>query len=250
MLKKAVGLSFLLVFLFISFSVSLQADIYIKQVRKTDPFTIMGQTQPEKIETTSAWYGNNRIRLDTAEGATFIVLGDKNIVYIINHQDKVYAEAAIDGDVIGAMIGEGEEEDQEAREMMKMMAESFMDSIKAKVTATGETQKIKNWNARKYLLEMDMGQMGKSVAEIWATEDIKIPARLYHLAATAMLSQQPGMEKLMEEMKKIKGVVILQETTGEIMGAKIRTVEEVVELAEKAPPAGLYEVPKEYTRKK
>ena len=49
-------------------------------------------------------------------------------------------------------------------------------------------------------------------------------------------------------MMKIKGFWISSETTMEMMGAKIRTTSEVVEISKKTPPAGVYSVPAGYTK--
>ena len=32
-----------------------QADVFMKQVRRTDPFTVMGHVRPAKTETTTNW---------------------------------------------------------------------------------------------------------------------------------------------------------------------------------------------------
>jgi hypothetical protein len=227
---------------------ALNAEIYIKQTRKTDAFTVMGQTQPEKVETLVSWYGKDRVRVDTGEEMTILVLGDKKAMYMINHGEKTYAEMPVGGDLFGAMIGEGKEEDKEAREMMKTMAKSMMGGMEAKVTPTNETKKIKDWNCRKYLIEISLGSMMKANSEAWATEDIKVDPRLYYMAANAMMASMGGLDKIIQEMQKVKGMIVYQETTSEGMGAQMRIVEEVVELAEKAAPAGAYEVPKGYKK--
>lgn len=229
-------------------SAALSAEIYVKQVRKTDPFTIMGQTQPEKVETVVSWFGKNRVRMDTGEEATIIVLGDKQIMYMINHEEKTYGEMQVGGDIIEAMIEEEGEEAEQAREMAKALAESMMGSMTAEVTPTSETKKIKNWNCRKYTIEMSMGSMMKAHSEAWATEDIKIEPGLYFMAANAMMAGMGGFDRIVQEMQKIKGMIVYQETTSETMGAKMRIVEEVTEAAEKAAPAGAWDIPKDYKK--
>lgn len=230
-------------------SSALRAEIYIKQTRKTDPFTVMGQTQPEKVETIVTWLGKDRIRVDTGEETSIIVLADKKIMYMINHEEMTYAEMPVGGDLFGAMAGEaGGEEAKKGMEMAKHMAQAMMGSMQAKVTPTDETKKIKNWTARKYLIEMSMGSMMKANSEAWATEDIKVDPRLYYMAANAMMASMGGLDKIIQEMQKVKGMIVYQETKSEAMGATMRMVEELVEMDEKAAPAGAYDIPKGYKK--
>lgn len=230
-------------------SSALRAEIYIKQTRKTDPFTVMGQTQPEKVETIVTWLGKDRIRVDTGEETSIIVLADKKIMYMINHEEMTYAEMPVGGDLFGVMAGEaGGEEAKKGMEMAKQMAQAMMGSMQAKVTPTDETKKIKNWTARKYLIEMSMGSMMKANSEAWATEDIKVDPRLYYMAANAMMASMGGLDKIIQEMQKVKGMIVYQETKSEAMGATMRMVEELVEMDEKAAPAGAYDIPKGYKK--
>lgn len=228
---------------------ALNAEIYIKQTRKTDPFTVMGQTQPEKVETIVTWLGKDRIRVDTGEDTTIIVLGDKKVMYMINHAEMTYAEMPVGADLFGAMAGEaGDEEAKKGMEMAKQMAKSMMGSMQAKVTPTDETKKIKSWTARKYLIEMSMGSMMKANSEAWATEDLKFDPRLYYMAANAMMASMGGLDKFIQEMQKVKGMIVYQETKSEAMGATMRMVEEVVEMGEKSAPAGAWDIPKGYKK--
>jgi hypothetical protein len=50
-------------------------------------------------------------------------------------------------------------------------------------------------------------------------------------------------EASVKEMEKIKGYQIASETSGEIMGAKMRSTQEVLEISKKTAPAGTYAVP-------
>jgi hypothetical protein len=51
-----------------------------------------------------------------------------------------------------------------------------------------------------------------------------------------------------KEFSKIKGYQIATETTGEIMGAKMHSTTEVVEISKKNAPAGIYAPPTGYTK--
>ena len=232
-------------------AVAADAEIYIKQNRRTDAYSVMGQSQLEKNEITITWLANDKARTDIGEETSIIVLAEKKIMIMINHEDMTYMEMPLTGgDMFGAMLqGEQSEEAKKAMEMAKKMAQGMMASMEAKVMETGETKKIKDWNCRKYLIEVSMA-MGKVKSEAWATEDVKIDPRLYFMAANAMMATQQGFENLLKEMQKVKGMIVYQESTSEVMGSEVKMVEEVVEISEKSAPAGAFDVPSGYKKAK
>jgi hypothetical protein len=236
-----------------------RADVYMKQKTHTGSFTVMGKTQPEKDETMVFWLGDNNVRTDQ-EGAktTTILKSDKKLLYMIDHNKMQYSEMPLDFDKMfeeaaGAQAAEDPEKAEAMKKMpgfMKNMMKGVMGNMSAKVTETGETKKIGSWNCRKYLVEMDMGMAGKSNAETWATEDLKIDYTKAFTAANAMMASMPGFEKIIQEMKKIKGVVVLQTSTATVMGADVTSTTELIEATEKAAPAGNYDVPAGYKKVK
>ncbi|MBN1569113.1 MAG: DUF4412 domain-containing protein [Acidobacteria bacterium] len=247
MKAKGIFLSTALPAVFFMAAVAANAEIYIKQTRHTDPFTVMGQTQPEKNETIVTWLAKDRARIDTGEETSVIVIPAENIMRTLKHEDMTYMETPLDSQNVFGAIPEGKqsEEAKKALEMAGEIAKGFMQSIEVKVTETGETKRIKNWNCRKYLVEMSM-PLGKSRSTTWATEDIHVNQQLYRMASNAGMAAQQGFQKIIKEMQKIKGVIVYQETKGEAMGSEVRTVEEVVELSEKPAPAGAFGVPRGY----
>jgi hypothetical protein len=125
----------------------------------------------------------------------------------------------------------------------------MMGSMSATVTETAETKTIGNWKCRKYLIDMNM--MGaETKSEAWATEDIKIDTGLFFASANAMLASQPGFDKIVKEMEKVKGVIVSQTAVAKMMGAEVTSTTEVLECATKDAPAGNYEVPAGYQKVK
>ncbi len=250
MRRRSICLFTMLGVILLAGAVSAGAEIYIKQNRHTDAYTVMGQSQLEKDEITVTWLAKDKARTDMGEENSIIILPEKKAMIMLNHKDKTYMELPFGMDnMMGAMMGgEQDEETKKAMEMAKKMAQGFMKSIEAKVTETEETKKIKDWNCRKYVIEVSMPMAGKSTSEAWATEEIKIDPRLYWMTANAMMASQQGFETLLQEMQKVKGVIVYQETKSEVMGSEVRMVEEVVEIAEKAAPAGAYEIPAGYKK--
>jgi len=234
-----------------------RADIYMKQKVHTGSFTMMGQTQPEKDQISVFWLGENKARTDQEDGKSTIMLGDKKILYMLDHAKQQYAEMPMDIDkMLEQATSEAAAEDPEKAEAMKKMP-AFMKnmmkgmagSMSAKVTETDETKMIGNWNCRKYLVDMNM-MGGEMKSEAWATEDIKIDYGFYFTAANAMLAGQPGFEKIIQEMRKVKGVIVLQTGTMKMMGADVTSTTELLECTDKDAPAGSYDIPAGYKKVK
>jgi len=243
-------LAVLLVFCFALGAVSARADVYMKQKTHTGSFTVMGRTQPEKDEIVVYWLGQNRARTDHDNGKSTIFLSDKGMLISLDHNKKTYMEMPLDiGKAMDeALAGKGEE-GQKVAGLMKGLTKGMMGGMTVKVTETGETKKIGSWSCRKYIIDMKMS-MGETSSEAWATEDLKIDAKLYLTAANAMMASQPGFQDIIKEMQKVKGVVVYQTSTAKVMGSDVMTTIELVECGDKTPPAGSYEVPAGYTKVK
>jgi len=232
-------------------STAARADFYIKQVKHTDPFTVMGQTQAAKDETNVTWLSKTMGRFDNEDGTSVIVDPGKQVMYWLNHAEKTYSEMPLAmGDIIDKMVESASEDaDEEGKAMAEQMGKlaGSMMQMEIKVTKTQETKKIEKWNCRKYIITVKMA-MGGATSESWATTDIKIDPELYWVTANAFLSQQPGFEESFKEMKKIEGIVVYQETTSKAMGAEVKMIDKVVDIQEKAAPAGTFSVPSGYKK--
>ena len=261
-MRKTRALQYLALSVLVGFVFGLaraQADIYMKQKTHTGAFKVMGQSQPEKDEIMVFWLGPNKVRTDMETAKTSsILMSDKKILVMIDHNKMQYAEMPLDFDKMfeEAPAAQGTEDPEKAEAMKKMpgfmknMMKGVTGSMSAKVTDTGETKKIGNWNCRKYLIEMSMGMGGESKSETWATEDLKIDYTMAFTAANAMMASMPGFEKILQEMRKVKGVVVLQTATTKMMGAEVTSTTELVEAADKDAPAGNYDVPAGYKKVK
>jgi len=245
---RVFGLFFVLTCFVVPLAV--QADVYIKQKNHTDEMKIMGQTQPASDEILVTWMGKDKSRLDLFEDKSIIIRLDKKVMYTIDHAEMKYAEFPYSktSDIFSAAISGSDLSDEEQAEAQKMM-EGFAKMMQPQVSVkeTGETQKIKDWKCKKYIMTMKM--MGTtSTSEVWATEDIKIDYELYMTLRLSMMPKTPGLEKMLEEMKKIKGLIVLSTGTTSMMGTDVKTTQELLEVSEKSAPAGTYEVPEGYKK--
>ena len=243
---------------FVFATVQARADIYMKQKVHTDALKVMGQTQPAKDEIMVFWLGENKARTDQEAGTSSLFLGEKKVLYLIDHNKKTYAEMPLDlnkmfDESAGAAAGDDPEMAEAKKKMpafMKNLMKGAMGSMSAKVTETGETKKIGSWNCRKYLIEMDMGMAGKTNSEAWATEDLKIDYSLYFTSANAMMASQPGFDKIVKEMQKVKGVIVYSTAKISVMGSDVTSTTELLECSDKSAPAGNYDVPAGYKKVK
>jgi hypothetical protein len=245
-------MAFMLVFVLASVSVSVrvQADTYIKQKNHTDDFSIMGQNQPPKDDLFVTWMGKNKARMDHGKDTSMIIHLDKKIMYTVNHAEMKYREMPFSetSDFLTAAISGSDLSDEEKAQAQQMM-QGFAQMMTPKVTVTdtGETQKIKNWKCRKYIMTTEM--MGQtSTSDVWSTEDIKVDYELYTTLNYSMMPKTPGLGEMIKEMKKIKGLIVLSTGTTSMMGTDVKTTQELLEVSEKSAPAGTYEVPEGYKK--
>jgi len=242
------GFAFLL-----AFSNAANAEIYMKQKRHTDETKVMGKTQPAKDEIVITWLGKDRARMDHDQDKSTIILLDKNVIISLDHTKMTYTEMQI-GEwekSIEESMNKQAKTDQDKEGAQKALG--FLKGLKSlikfetKVTETNATKRIKDWSCRKYILKSNM-PMVKLTSEIWATEDIRVDFNLYRKISNAMLAGMPGMQESLKEMEKIKGVMVYSESSGSAMGADVKSTEELLEISDKAAPAGAYEIPKGYAK--
>jgi hypothetical protein len=229
---------------------ALHADVYIKQKNHTDGFSMMGKSQPPQDDLFITWMAKDKARMDHGEDSSMIIRMDKKVMYMLDHTKMRYTEMPIDskGDIFSSAIAGSDLSDEEQAQAKKMM-EGFASMMKPKVSvkATGETKKIKNWDCKRY--DMTMSMMGTTTKfETWATEDIKIDFELYRNLTFSVMGQTPGVEDMMKEMEKVKGIVVYQEGTMSMMGTDVKSSQELIEVDEKSAPAGTYEIPDGYKK--
>ncbi len=232
----SVALIFTIFILF--FPVQAKADFYIKKIKHTDAVTIMGQTQPAKDEEGATWMAEDKMREDEGTSKTTIIRFDLKKIFVIDHEKKEYSEIDLPIDLEKALP-------PEAKQMMQMM------QVTPKVTATDETQKIKEWNCKKYLVEIAISMMGMNMPmkmEMWVTKDLGIDLKLYEKFYYELISLQPMFKGFTEEFKKIEGYPVLTLFSMSMMGSETKYREEVVSAEKKDAPAGTYDQPQGYSK--
>jgi hypothetical protein len=212
------------------------ADVYVKVRTHTGAMEVMGQ----KVEATDVdnevWIGGTKMATVTKD-ASFIVDLDKNVAFLVNHATRSYVESALPLDFAKLLP-------PEAAPMLGMM------QMSATVAPTTETKTIGKWACTGYDMTINMMGMPLKV-RIWAST--QVPFDYVQFQEKMMPAVLQGQMRLnaasVAEFAKIKGYQIASETTGEMMGAKINSTQEVLEMVERAAPAGVYAPPAGYTKK-
>lgn len=224
------------------------ADIFMKQKHHTGSFQVMGQTQPARDTIQSIWITTNAIRNDS-DKTTVLVRLDKQVVYMIDHSKKTYAEMPLNMDkAMDEMTGKAMTKEQ--KQAMSGMMQNMM-KVSMTVTDTGENKNINNWNCRKYIEKMSTG-MGPVNTELWATQDLKVQGDIFAKYSAIMMTMQPGlrqsMAQVMQETKKIKGVAVLSNTTSNMMGNTMKSSMQLLEFKEGTAPADITTIPAGYKK--
>ncbi|MCK5055051.1 MAG: hypothetical protein KAT34_00230 [Candidatus Aminicenantes bacterium] len=208
----------------------LSADVYIKSKTHTGAIEIMGQKQPAKDDFSETWIGDG-IMSTTSKGSKFIITSEKMIM--ITDSDKTYVEIALPFK-LSSILPEG------AEQMASMM------KMKLSITPNGQTKKIGKWNCTGYDMSLTM-MMGALKGVIWASTEV--PFKWKKFQDLQKYVQMVSFIEGLEEYKKVKGYQIASEMSMNMMGAEINVKSEVMEIAEKKAPAGIYSVPAGYTKK-
>ena len=198
---------------------------------------MMGQTQPPTDEEHVTWIGDKKMRMDQGSSSTVVQL-EAGKMFIIDHDDKTYTEVDLPVD-ISALLPPGM-----AEQMLAMM------KFDVTVTATDETKKVGEWNAKRYDLKMTSSMMTMN-SILWASTETAIDLDEYFSLFSKVMSLQPGMDGMMEQMRQIDGYVVSQEAkmSMKFMGeTTVGSTDVVTSIEEMDPPAGIYDPPSGYTR--
>ena len=66
------------------------AGVYLEQVVKSDPVTVMGKTQPARETVQKIFLADDRMASENSDGMSVIVRLDQKKIYFINTQGKSY----------------------------------------------------------------------------------------------------------------------------------------------------------------
>lgn len=227
---------FAVFFLILAISTFAAADVYIKSKSHTDPISIMGQNQPASDTFSEQWIGDGKIAGITPNITMILDLG-KNVLDFVNHNDKTYVETSLPLDLAKLMPPE-------------MAAQMALMKTTVTVKPTGKKKTIATRLCDEYDVTRTMMTMTLKL-KVYATLNVPFDIKNYleKVQSNMQSMEMPGLDSASaKELRKIKGFWMATETAGETMGAKIHSTTEVIQMIKKPAPAGIYSVPKGYTK--
>ncbi|RPJ49434.1 MAG: DUF4412 domain-containing protein [Acidobacteria bacterium] len=228
-MKKPLSILFIAV-LAVAFA---NADTFIKQTTHTDAFTMMGQTQPARDEIQEIWIGQDQMATVT-KAMTVLVDTKRNVLDMINHENKTYVEMALPLDM---------------SQYLPPQFAQMMGATKVTVTPKGTSQQVGDWKCEGYDVLMDMGMMKIKMVS-WATTEVPFDwAQVQEkLSSHVMKASMRLDDAAVAEFKKIKGFQVKADIGMEMMGSQMKASTTVNEISTKPAPAGMYAVPAGYTK--
>jgi hypothetical protein len=233
--EKVMKKVFVVLGLVLVVSLSLSADVNIKMKNHTDAMSIMGQTTPAQDSVSDQWIAADKFAIVSAD-QSFIVDTAKNMVYFVYPKTKTYVETPMPLDIAKILP-------PQAAAMAGMM------TMTATVVPTTEKKKIGQWNCTGY--DVTVSIMGMPMKErVWATMETGFDVAAFNakFLGPMLKGTMRFDDASVKEMQKIQGFQVATEMNGEMMGAKVHSTMDVLEISKKSPPANPYVVPAGYTK--
>jgi hypothetical protein len=213
---------------------ALAGDTYIKTKTHNDAINVQGASKPATDEIMEQWIGDGQMAIMTPK-QSFIVDLKKNAAYIVSPSSKSYVESTLPLDFAKIL----------PPEMSAMIGNM---KITVSVTPTKETKKVGKWACLGYDITMTtMGMPMKTRA--WATKDVPLDMAKYQGLYSNFLKTGFFDDAAIKEMAKVGGLQVASETNAEMMGVKIHSTTEVLEISAKAAPPGVFAPPAGFTKK-
>ncbi|NIM13626.1 MAG: hypothetical protein GTO45_16030 [Candidatus Aminicenantes bacterium] len=211
-------------------TVFLSADLYIKAERYRNE---------TKDGVHDLWLGKDRAAFITPEE---IYIYNKKLkkVWMAAPKQKTYVVADVPLDMSKLLSPE-------------TAARMSQYKIRGTVKRTDKTRTILNKKCVGYEMDQWVDLAGKKVNEsktmIWVYEDIGPGFAIFNELMDIIRQKTNRDEAFRQELLKIKGAQLLLEIVQAYHGETINYRIEVKEISEKDPPAGVYEIPKDFAKK-
>jgi hypothetical protein len=228
----------------------LSADVYVKNMKKTEAFEMMGKKVPENLRIEEQWLGKNRFAVFT-EKLNIIADFEKEHVYFIIPKIKQYYRFSTNVD------------QAKLKELLPPKVYEIISSIQisgVKVNLNLEKKKVGNWDCNGSEFEMtimipQINLMPKIKVRMWTTREVPFDYKSYSEGMTeffqrvflGILNIDEGSRTELEKLAAVEGFQVYGEAIISIFGSEIREISQCLEVVEKPAPAGIYSVPADYT---
>ena len=162
---------------------------------------------------------------------------------LIDHKKKEYSEFTLEE--MAAFMNDMEKQMQGNPIMEKLMG-GALGEVSVKKGAT--PRKIAGYTCDEYIMSM-----GENMTwEMWTTPDVQPPMQYFDAYKAQFSSMGPmakRMEKMVDEMRKLKGFPLATTMHMKMMMASVDTTTEATEVKKGPVAASVFEVPKDYKKK-
>jgi hypothetical protein len=197
----------------------------------------------DRTNTVTTYMSGGVVKRSSSDGNDTIIRLDDGKFVMVDNNKKTYSEMTFQE--AQAMMDQASAALQNmppeaAAAMQKMMGGA---AAPVSVTKAGAGEPIAGYATEKYVVT------GPMAMEIWAAPDLKLPPQYYDAIKMRMPSNPMlDLGKIYEEMKKINGYPLKQNTTMTMMGVAAKSTM-VVTAVEKTPiPKTTFDIPAGYKK--
>ena len=247
-MKKIVLFLMLIIFMIMF----LKADIYVKRVKETAPYEIMGKKRSQGVEIEEVWLGKDRFTSITKE-MTIIMNFSSGKLYFAVNKIKTFFEIPLD------LTRE------KLRQMLPQKIADIILSIEIRSVKTSVDRKIRkigNWNCFKTELEMDfvipaLNIMPKFKLITWLSNDVPFDYKKYKKGMSdffenffsRLIKIDKETEKNFDRLEHVQGFEVGADAEINLFGSKIKSNMRMIDFKECKAPAGIYYPPKGFKKK-
>lgn len=217
-------------------------DTLIKLVQHTSTIEFGAMAIPERNDTILIWLGDNKARMDAANGVSTLYDAETDSTVVVYHKFEIYTH--------GLLSPFGGGEPAGGVDLTAGLA-ALNPTFITHVEKTSESQLINGWNCVRWVQCDSIPMLGAVLlTDTWTTEDTKVDFALYNKLLDAG-SMRPATKAGSERQPEITGLPILTELElrGDSTGAlpsNFGSRDKIVLIEEVQTPPGHYDIPAGY----
>lgn len=193
-----------------------------------------------KTTTSTQYLTSDKVRTSDGERDTIVDFGSGRMV-MIDNKKREYSETSLQ-EMAAAM-----------QKMQQDLAGSPMAGMFGKVGDVTvekgtEPKKIAGYDTQHWIMTMGEGMR----FDLWAAPALQAPTQYYDARKSLYAAMGPmgqRFQKMVDEMRKVKGLPLATRVTAKMMMIKMDTYTEATEVRKGAIPASAFEVPAGYKKK-
>jgi hypothetical protein len=228
----------LCVLMFVVFSTSVYADVFVKQKSHTAGYYYGGVNNPAVDFDVVTWIGDKKMAVIT-DNRMVILDTETNQGFFVNKRNKTYAQTTLPMDLAN-LVPEG--------------LANYLKNVKyiGSVKETGETKAVGKYKCKGYKVNSYVYYQESKVNEtdstVWTSTKVPFNLETWKGMNLSLQKIRNLGDKLMTDLEKVKGFPIFTESSFYPKGFSVKTTTETVEMSVKKPPAGTYAVPEGFKK--